>query len=57
MYLSGACQNHRVSMILNRADQSEIGPIHGGYAASAVAVGAGAGAGGDRCLLVAASKF
>ena len=48
-------------MLLNRADQSEIGLVHGGDAAAAdgadgAGVSAGAGAGGDRRLLGAGSK-
>jgi len=46
MNISRADQDHRISAISNRADQSEIGLIHGGDAAVA----------GARGLLVAASK-
>jgi hypothetical protein len=55
-YLSRAYQDNRISVLLNRADQSEIGLIHGGDAAAVGADGAGAGAGGDRRLLGAGSK-
>jgi hypothetical protein len=51
-YLSRAYQDHMISVLLNRADQSDIGLIHGGEAAAAP----DAGVGGDRRLLVAASK-
>jgi hypothetical protein len=55
-YLSSAYQDHRINVLLNRAEQSEIGLIHvyGGDAAAADTDGAGAG--GDRRLLGAGSK-
>jgi len=51
VYLSKVNQDHRISAISNRADQSEICLIHGGDAAAAAAA-----AGGDRRLFVAANK-